>query len=236
MGRRLVAAVVPDVGAGEGLRLRGKIELVIPVLRAADDRLVRHPRLDALYREYLSTSHGVVRASVPLMQAALEEADRLDDPPAHRLARYLRHHIDEELDHDEWLLEDLESLGVRRGTVLDRPPPALVASLVGAQYYWIRHCHPIALLGYMAVLEGNPPSPEHIELLIQRTGLPRRAFRTLLEHAELDPGHGDEIFSMLDETALSDPLSALLGLSAMHTVVTLAAVIDGIVDGHAEGG
>ena len=231
MGRRLVAAVVPgDVVAGEGLRLRGKIELVIPVLRAADDRLVRHPRLDALYREYLSTSHGVVRASVPLMQAALEEADRLDDPPAHRLARYLRHHIDEELDHDEWLLEDLESLGVERAGVLARPPPAAVAALVGAQYYWTLHYHPIALLGYMAVLEGHPPSPEQIDLLMERTGFSPRAFRTLIEHAALDPGHGDEIFGMLDELSCGEDLSAVLGLSAMHTVVGLAEVIEAVVD------
>ena len=35
---------------------------------------------------------------------------------------------------------------------------ATAAALVGAQYYWIRHVHPVALLGYVMLLEGYPPS------------------------------------------------------------------------------
>lgn len=221
-------------GHREGRRLRSKIELVRPVLGAAGHRLLGHPRIDALYPEYLLVSHSVVRASVPLMEAAASRAEAMGEPAAGRLARYLRQHIAEELDHDEWLLEDLHSLGVDRATVLNRPPPAMVAALVGAQYYWLLHYHPIALLGYMAVLEGNPPSIEQIDALMATTGLPRQAFRTLVEHAEVDPGHGDQIFAMLDDLVLSEELSTVLGLSAMHTVITLVEVIDGIVDGCAE--
>lgn len=220
-----------EAGNGAGRRLKRKIELVMPVLGAAGHRLLGHPRIDALYPEYLLVSHSVVRASVPLMAAAVSRAEALNDPPGRQLVRYLRPHIAEELDHDEWLLEDLQSLGVDRVTVLDRPPAAMVAAMVGAQYYWILHYHPIALLGYMAVLEGNPPTPEQIDALRATTGLPRRAFRTLAEHAELDPGHGEELFGLLDSLVLSEELSTVLGLSAMHTVITLAEVIDSIVGG-----
>lgn len=225
----------PDAVVGDGLRLRRKIELVSPVLRAAGHRLLTHPEIDAVYSEYLFSSHCVVRASVPLMAAALRQAQTMDDPLARHLTGYLQSHIAEELHHDEWLLEDLESLGVNPASVLARPPPPAVAALVGAQYYWTLHYHPIALLGYMAVLEGHPPSPEQIDLLMERTGFPPQAFRTLVEHAELDPGHGDEIFVMLDRLSLSPDLFALLGLSAMHTVVALAEVIEAVVDGCAEG-
>lgn len=224
-----------EAGNGEGRRLERKIDLVMPVLRAAGYRLLNHPRIDALYPEYLVASHAVVRASVPLMEVAVSRAEAMmDDPVARRLVRYLRPHIAEELGHDEWLLEDLRSLGVERVAVVDRPPAAVVAALVGAQYYWILHYHPIALLGYMAVLEGNPPTPEQIEALRVRTGFPPRAFRTLAEHAELDPGHGEDIFGVLDELALTDELSTVLGVSAMHAVGTLAEVIDSVVGGCAE--
>lgn len=212
------------------MRLRHKIELVSPVLRAAGHRLLTSSGIDAVYIEYLFSSHCVVRASVPLMQAALRQAQTMDDPLGRRLTGYLRCHIAEELHHDEWLLEDLESLGVDRAGVLARPPPPAVAALVGAQYYWTLHYHPIALLGYMAVLEGHPPSPEQIDLFMERTGFPAQAFRTLIEHAQLDPGHGDEIFLMLDQLSLSPELSGVLGISAMHTVVTLAEVIEAVVD------
>ena len=211
--------------------LRRKIELVSPVLEAAGHRLLAHPRADAAYREYLFASHCVVRASVPLMAAAATQAETMHDALARRLTGYLRDHIVEERDHDEWLLEDMESIGMERARVLARPPPPAVAALVGAQYYWTLHHHPIALLGYMAVLEGHPPSPQQIDLLMERTGLSPQAFRTLTEHARIDPGHGEEIFTMLDGLSLTAGLTEVLGMSAMHTVVALAEVIDGVAAG-----
>lgn len=74
------------------------------------------------------------------------------------LATYLERHVDEERQHDDWLLEDLAELGVAREDVWGRIPSPNIAALVGSQYYWMRHYHPVALLGYIAVLEGRPPS------------------------------------------------------------------------------
>lgn len=204
----------------------------MPALRAASHRFLGYPRPDMAYREYLVTSHAVVRASVPLMEAALARAQSTahDDPVSARLARYLPEHILEEVDHDAWILEDLKWIGVDRGSVLERPPSHRVAALVGAQYYWIHHYHPVALLGYMAVLEGFPPSLTSVEQLIERTGFDRRAFRTILEHAVIDNCHGEDVFRLVDELTLSAPLSSLLGLSSMHTVVAMAAVIDEFID------
>jgi hypothetical protein len=204
---------------------------VMPAVRAAGETFLRHPQPDRVYREYLATSHEVVRASVPLMETALARAEAMADQGgvADRLVGYLREHIVEEADHDEWLLEDLELIGGDRSDVLARPPSPRVASLVGAQYYWILHRHPVALLGYMAVLEGYPPTVAMIERLVDRTGFDRRAFRTLYEHADLDQGHGDEIFELLDELELDPELSTLLGLSGMHTVRGVAGVIEEVV-------
>src|SRR4029453_5403863 len=58
-------------------------------------------------------THGLIRASVPLMETALATAWTLpDDPVAVLLTDYLEHHIPEERGHHAWLLEALESLGV----------------------------------------------------------------------------------------------------------------------------
>jgi hypothetical protein len=216
----------------EGARLRVKIELAMPALHAAGQRFLMHSNPCPAYREYLITAHAVVRASVPLMEAALARAESMssDDPVCGRLLSYLPEHIREETQHDAWILEDLEWLGVERSSVLCRPPSNGVAALVGAQYYWIYHYHPVTLLGYMAVLEGKPPSPTMVERLIERTGWDRRAFKTILEHAVVDQSHGDEVFALVDELALSAPLSTVLGLSGVHTVAAMAAVIDEIVE------
>ena len=108
---------------------------------------------------------------MPLTEAALARARELDEPLAEPLARYLEEHVDEELGHDETLLGDLELLGVDRANVLERMPSPAVAALVGGQYYWILHYHPVAFLGYVALMEGYPPTPELIESSSARPGI-----------------------------------------------------------------
>src|SRR3954447_4318083 len=214
--------------------LRRKIALVLPAFVHAGERLVTHPQVRELYPEYLFTSHCVIRASVPLMETARDVARALGDPVAVRLADYLAHHIPEELDHDEWLLGDLELIGHERAAVLRRPPSPTVASLVGAQYYWVEHYHPVALLGYIGLLEGYPPSPALIERLRAGTGYPRGAFRTMVAHAELDPGHGAELDELLDTLPLTREQTAVIGLSAMHTVDYYTRALEELLDEYAE--
>jgi hypothetical protein len=218
--------------AGGATVLRAKIGLVLGGLATAGERLVRHPRVRELYPEYLFASHCIVRASVPLMQTARDRALALgrDDAVATGLAAYLDDHIPEELDHDEWLLQDLELLGVGRASVLARPPSATVASFVGAQYYWILHYHPVALMGYIALLEGYPPSPGLIDELVSATGYDRAAFRTLIAHATLDPEHRDEFDAALDALPLSAEQTAVVGVSALSSVGLMTRVVDEVVD------
>lgn len=220
----------------QSVRLRRKIGLVLPVLASAGRRLVAHPQVRALYPEYLVTQHWIVRASVPLMEAAHRRAVELSgrDAVAAGLAAYLEEHIPEELDHDEWLLDDLETVGVAREDVLARPPSSTVAAVVGAQYYYLLHYHPVALLGYISLLEGYPPSPEMVDELAARTGYPDDAFRTLRLHAELDPGHREELDATLDALPLTREHAEVLGLSALFSVDGLARAIDEVVD-EAEG-
>lgn len=212
----------------EGERLRGKVELVLPDLIGASQRLILDPRVADLYPEYLFTLHGVIRASVPLMETAHARAEQLmeGDPVSAALAPYFEEHIPEERDHDDWLLEDLEVLGSPRSSILARPPPPTVAAVVGAQYYWILHYHPVALLGYIAVLEGYPPSIEMLDDLADRTGHDRAAFRTLIAHAELDPGHRDELDALLDRLPLTREQSTVMGLSGIYTVQMLARALE----------
>ena len=186
---------------------------------------------DSLYPEYLFTSHCVIRASVPLMETARDRAraEAGRDPVCAWIAPYLEEHITEEADHDAWLLDDLEVVGRPRAEVLARPPVPTVAALVGAQYYWVLHHHPVALLGYIGLLEGFPPSPEMIAALRARTGYPADAFRTLVAHAELDPRHGEELFELVDALPLTPEQSAVMGLSAMHSVQLYTRALDDVI-------
>ena len=170
------------------------------------------------------------------METARDQALALaaDDPVAAELAAYLEHHIPEELHHDEWLLDDLEVVGVDRRSVLSRPPAPSVAAMVGSQYYWILHYHPAAVLGYIAVLEGYPPSMAMIDGLVERTGYDRTAFRTMIAHSELDPVHADELDELLDRLPLTREQVGVVGLSAITTVRLAARVFDEVADEYDE--
>lgn len=195
------------------LALRTKLTPTTPVLRAATTALWRPDGLRRRYVRYLAAMYPLVKASVPLLERAAERCAELDDPPSRRLAAYYTRHAEEERDHDAWLLDDLAALGAAPAAV----PPPVVVELAGAQYYRIEHEHPVTLLGYIAVLEGNAPGPRLADRLTEITGLPDAAFRTLREHAELDGGHLDDLHQVLDELALTPARQTAVSVSALHT-------------------
>ena len=104
-----------------------------------------------------------------------------------------------------------------------------MAALIGAQYYWVLNVHPIALLGYLEVLEGEPPLAEKLEEVIQRTGLPRKAFRTYFQHADVDRRHRDELRAAIDRMPLGKEHENILAISAFQTVELVRRIFEGLV-------
>lgn len=210
--------------------LRERMDLTCGRLYTTSARFWQQPRLDAAVPEFLILMHQVVRASVPLMEAAhaVARSRAGEDPVCRALAEYLPEHIEEERHHDTWLLDDLEAAGIATADVTERIPPPGVASLVGAQYYWLHHHHPVGLLGYMRVLEGNAPSEAHIKSLEDRSGLPATLFRTYRLHGALDPTHHEDIDALIDALPLSPSQEVLLWISASHTATSVADCLDRI--------
>jgi hypothetical protein len=209
-------------------RLRSKIRLARSTLDSVAETLWNHPDLKTIYPEFLFQNHAVVRASVPLMRAALLacRSQFPSDPLTPGLASYLERHIPEEMHHDEWILDDLEALGFAREEILARIPPVSASLLVGAQYYWIQHVHPVALLGYIAVLEGTPPDADYFARVLRLAGIPEAAASNIFRHAKLDPRHRDDLDAALDSLPLTDYHHSLLGISAFQTIEALARVAE----------
>lgn len=200
------------------IRLRAKIQLVLPS-STAPEPFVEGEDYRAHFKEYLYTLHTVIRASVPLMQAAERRSLEFGgDALCAALTRYYRKHAKEEAGHDEWLLEDLEEIGVPRSEVLGRRPTEAVAELVGRQYYWIYHWHPVCLLGYIAVMEGYPPQRSFLDGLRSRTGYPEAAFRTLAKHSYLDLYHRKALYAVLDNLPLDHRQEEWVTLNAISTL------------------
>ncbi|HKD32127.1 MAG TPA: iron-containing redox enzyme family protein [Gaiellaceae bacterium] len=224
----MTEAPVAEPGTSSA-RIRQELAVAVEPLTTACTALVEDRHLRELWPEYLVLQHQIIRATVPLTETALVRARTLGDGLRAPLAAYLEEHVGEELHHDDGLLADLESLGLPCAEVLARMPSASVAALVGAQYYWIHHHHPVAFLGYVALMEGYPPTPELIETLAARTGYPPEAFRTFDQHAELDPGHKDHLDRTLDALPLTEEHETMIATSAAATAVLAARAISEIL-------
>jgi hypothetical protein len=216
------------VASSLGSALWLKVVLTQGVLNTAAQRFWTHPGLQRLFPSFLLELYSMVSCSVPLMNTAYERALALagDDPLAARTAEYLKQHIVEESHHDDWLLDDLVAGGMDRAKVLRRSPGACVARLVGAQYCWIRHAHPAALFGYLAVIEGNPPLAEHLHEIQLQTGYPPEVFRCLHLHAADDIEHLSELRTTILELPLSNDDAALISMSAFATLEGLISIFE----------
>jgi Iron-containing redox enzyme len=223
-----------EVGRSESTGRSERLRKTLSLTRGRLTELVRevwyHPQLGELYPEFLFAMHGVMMSSAPGMRMAADRCEELTgDPLRGPLRDYYREHAEEEQGHEEWLLADLASLGIRRDRVLRRLPYPSVVALVGSQYYWVRHVHPAAYLGYLAVLE-QPAETEFLKDVHERAGIPLTSMSCHLNHAELDPAHVAEFDAALDHFALTRAQEELVFVSAITTIGHLERVFAEIAE------
>jgi hypothetical protein len=166
---------------------------------------------DALAQNLLFM-HAVIVASEPLLEAALDQK-----PLPETVRNYYADHLEEERNHADWLLEDLQSI--------DKKPVLIdwrAARLVGAQYYLIHHVSPVALLGYIAVLECRPPPMEQIEQLEALHG--EKLLRTARYHATHDIEHGKALLDLID--GMDDQSRRLIVANVIHTAAHIQRALE----------
>ena len=101
------------------------------------------------YQKLLLELYHIVWHFNPLSAAA---ASRL--PDSHRNVRYyLYEHMQEESGHEEWVINDLEAMGVTRSDVPGHAPSVHTLALIGFNYWSADRRHPCSVLGMMYALE-----------------------------------------------------------------------------------
>lgn len=210
--------------------LRTQMMLFTGPLEAEFARLWSNSRPDQMVPAFLVLLHQIMRASVPVMEAAVRRCREIgpDDPLSEPLIAYFGHHIEEERNHDLWALEDLVAAGFDPDVALRQVPPPAVARLAGAQRYWVEHHHPVMLLGCIMVLESFPPSEDVIDDMRDTSGLPEASFRTFRLHGALDPRHSAELFDCVDRLPLTSRDVRMIGTSMMASMESLTECIRGL--------
>jgi pyrroloquinoline quinone (PQQ) biosynthesis protein C len=139
------------------------------------------------YVEFLTQAYHHVKHTVPLLMAA---GARL---PAEKewLREAVAEYIEEELGHQEWILNDIAACGFDKEVVRHSKPSAATELMVAYAYDTINRVNPVGFFGMVLVLEGTSvtTADKAAGAIKKALDLPAKAFSYLRSHGALDQDH-----------------------------------------------
>ena len=146
----------------------------------------------ATYVAFLTQAYHHVKHTTPLLMAC---GGRL---PGHYewLRTAIGEYIEEEMGHQEWVLNDIAECGGDKESVRTSKTALTQASMttevmVAYAYDMIYRVNPIGFFGMVLVLEGTSTAvaTQAGETMMTSLNLPKKAFSYLLSHGSLDISH-----------------------------------------------
>jgi pyrroloquinoline quinone (PQQ) biosynthesis protein C len=155
----------------------------IPIIQ----RALRGAVSRAEYLDYLGQAYHHVKHTVPLLMACGARLPERLNWLREGIAKY----IEEELGHEEWILDDIAAAGGNPERVRTSRPHAATEIMVSYAYDTVHRRNPAGFFGMVYVLEGTSVSLAHhaADAIQQHLGLPTTAFRYLLSHGSVDQDH-----------------------------------------------
>ena len=153
------------------------------------------------YVAFLQQAYHHVKHTTPLLMTVggrlPEEKEWLRDAVAE--------YIEEELGHQEWVLNDIASCGYDREAARRSEPNLSTELMVAYAYDCVNRISPLCFFGMVLVLEGTSVAlAENAAQSIATTlSLPATAFSYLRSHGSLDVGHVDFFQSLMNR--ITDP-------------------------------
>lgn len=139
------------------------------------------------YVAFLTQAYHHVKHTVPLLMAC---GARLPEDKEW-LREAIAHYIEEEIGHQQWILNDIAACGMDAEAVRSGQPAFATELMVAYAYDTIARGNPIGFFGMVHVLEGTSVTlATHAASALQQSlGLPRQAFTYLSSHGALDLEH-----------------------------------------------
>ncbi|WP_428033163.1 TenA family transcriptional regulator [Amphritea sp.] len=139
------------------------------------------------YLAYLTEAFHHVSHTVPFLMSM---GARL---PANKLflQKVIAEYIEEEIGHEEWILNDIEAVGGDRKTVRNSTPALETQVLIAYNYDYINRKNPVGFLGMVFMLESTSIAIANkgADAVKQSLDLPEQAFSYLHSHGDLDISH-----------------------------------------------
>jgi len=139
------------------------------------------------YLAFLKEAYHHVKHTVPLLTACKNEIS-YDYP---WLKEAMAHYIEDEMGHEEWILNDIKAAGGKSEEVRHSEASIFTELMVADAYHQIYQKNPIGFLGMVFVLEGTSIAiaTNAAEAMQKSLQLPNEAFTYLTSHGSLDLTH-----------------------------------------------
>ncbi|HKO89402.1 MAG TPA: iron-containing redox enzyme family protein [Burkholderiales bacterium] len=154
-----------------------------PIIRAALAGEINRTQ----YRAFLEQAYHHVKHTVPLLMAC---GSRLSG--THRwLQRAIAEYVEEEIGHEEWILDDILACGGDPEAIRSSMPNLATESMIAYAYHQIDRGNPLGFFGMVHVLESTSVAlaTDAAAAIRGALDLPTTAFSYLNSHGSLDQEH-----------------------------------------------
>ncbi|VAW83620.1 long-chain acyl-CoA synthetase [hydrothermal vent metagenome] len=148
------------------------------------------------YIAFLTEAYHHVKHTVPLLMAAGSRIPGNMEWMRSALAEY----IEEELGHEEWILNDLAACGADNELIRNSQPVLATELMISYAYDVINRINPLGFFGMVHVLEGTSiaTADKAADAIQASLSLPDGAFTYLRSHGALDQEHVKFFASLMD--------------------------------------
>jgi pyrroloquinoline quinone (PQQ) biosynthesis protein C len=159
------------------------------------------------YLAFLGQAYHHVRHTTPLLMSL---GGRLPERLSW-LRPAVAEYIEEEIGHEEWILNDIAAAGGDAAAVRGSGPQLPAELMVAYAYDLIQRGNPCGFFGMVFVLEGTSAALAltAADRIQQALGLPDRAFSYLRSHGALDQEHTRHLARLLEQMAPADQAEVL---------------------------
>jgi len=139
------------------------------------------------YAAFLTQAYHHVKHTVPLLMAVGARLPHEKEWLREAVAEY----IEEEIGHQEWILNDIECCGFDKEAARKSTPNVATELMVAYAYDMVNRVNPLGFFGMVQVLEGTSVAiaEQAADKIRHSLELPKEAFSYLYSHGSLDQQH-----------------------------------------------
>ena len=165
------------------------------------------------YVAFLSQAFHHVKHTTPLLMAVGARLPHEREWLRDSVAEY----IEEELGHQEWILNDIAACGFDKEDVRHAQPSAATELMVAYAYDTVQRVNPLGFFGLVHVLEGTSVTTADAaaNAIKKALDLPEEAFTYLRSHGALDQEHVKFFESLMHKITSSDEQDLIIHSAKM---------------------